>query len=107
MVALGEKTVPAGIAAILIALLPVWVAVLGRVFFGERLPVAAIVGIVVGLAGVVILVGPFGPTGETGVRPVRDPRPAPVAAVLGRRLALLVAPGRPAPPAADRDRCSR
>ena len=38
MVALGEKTVPAGIAAILIALLPVWVAVLGRIFFGERLP---------------------------------------------------------------------
>jgi drug/metabolite transporter (DMT)-like permease len=64
MVALGEKTVPAGIAAILVALLPVWVAVLGRIFFGERLPVAAVVGIVVGLAGVVILVGPFGAAGE-------------------------------------------
>jgi drug/metabolite transporter (DMT)-like permease len=64
MVALGEKTVPAGIAAILIALLPVWVAVLGRVFFGERLPVAAFVGIVVGLAGVILLVGPFGAAGE-------------------------------------------
>ena len=59
MVALGEKTVSAGIAAILIALLPVWVAVFGRIFFGERLPVAAVVGIVVGLAGVIILVGPF------------------------------------------------
>ena len=57
-VALGEKTVPAGIAAILIALLPAWVAILGRIFFGERLPVAAVVGIVVGLVGVVILVGP-------------------------------------------------
>ena len=63
MVALGEKTVPAGIAAILIALLPVWVAVLGRIFFGERLPAAVIAGIAIGFAGVVILVGPFGGTG--------------------------------------------
>lgn len=60
MVALGEKTVPAGIAAILIALLPVWVAVLGRIFFGERLPAAVVAGIVIGFAGVIILVGPFG-----------------------------------------------
>jgi drug/metabolite transporter (DMT)-like permease len=63
LVALGEKTVPAGIAAFQIALLPVWIAVLGRVFFGERLARVVIVGIVVGLAGVAILVGPFGSTG--------------------------------------------
>jgi drug/metabolite transporter (DMT)-like permease len=63
MVALGEKTVPAGIAAILIALLPVWVAVLGRIFFGERLPAVAIAGIVIGLVGVVVLVGPIGSGG--------------------------------------------
>jgi drug/metabolite transporter (DMT)-like permease len=63
MVALGEKTVPAGIAAILIALLPVWVAVLGRLFFGERLPAPVIVGIAVGLVGVVILVAPIGTSG--------------------------------------------
>ncbi len=63
MVALGEKTVPAGIAAILIAILPVWVAVLGRIFFGERLPRAAVVGIVIGLVGVVVLVAPFGSAG--------------------------------------------
>ena len=63
LVALGEKTVPAGIAAFQIALLPVWIAVLGRVFFGERLARVVVVGIVVGLAGVAILVGPFGGTG--------------------------------------------
>ncbi len=63
MVALGEKTVPAGIAAILIALLPVWVAVLGRIFFGERLPAVAILGIVIGLVGVIVLVGPIGTGG--------------------------------------------
>lgn len=58
MVALGEETVPSGIAALLIAMMPLWVAVLGRVFFGERLPVAAVAGIAIGLAGVGILVGP-------------------------------------------------
>jgi drug/metabolite transporter (DMT)-like permease len=69
MVALGEKTVPAGIAAILIAMLPLWVAVLGRIFFAERLPLAAIVGIVIGLVGVVILVAPFGSTGGLAFDP--------------------------------------
>jgi drug/metabolite transporter (DMT)-like permease len=58
MVALGEETVPSGISALLIAMMPLWVAVLGRIFFRERLPLAAVVGIAVGLAGVGILVGP-------------------------------------------------
>lgn len=69
MVALGETTVPAGIAAILIAMLPLWVAVLGRIFFAERLPAAAIVGIVIGLIGVVILVAPFGSSGGLAFDP--------------------------------------
>jgi drug/metabolite transporter (DMT)-like permease len=60
LVALAEQTVPSGITALLIALMPAWVAVLGRVFFGERLPAVVIVGIVVGLAGVAILVAPTG-----------------------------------------------
>ncbi len=68
-VALGEKTVPSGIAAILVALLPLWVAVLGRVFFGERLPRAVVFGIAVGLVGVVVLVGPFGGSGGPGFDP--------------------------------------
>ena len=68
LVALGEKTVPAGVAAFQIALLPVWIAVLGRVFFGERLPRMVIVGIFVGLVGVVILVDPLG-----GGGPAFDP----------------------------------
>src|SRR3954469_26017724 len=52
MVAWGEQTVPSGIAALLIALMPVWVADLGRVFFGERLPWIAVAGIALGLVGV-------------------------------------------------------
>jgi drug/metabolite transporter (DMT)-like permease len=70
LVAWGEQTVPSGITALLIALMPVWVAVLGRVFFAERLPRAAVAGVAIGLAGVAILVGPsdnpverFAPTG--------------------------------------------
>jgi drug/metabolite transporter (DMT)-like permease len=58
MVSFGEQTIPSGIAALVIALMPVWVAVLGRTFLGERLPGLAIVGIVVGFIGVGILVGP-------------------------------------------------
>lgn len=58
MVAYGEQTIPSGIAALLIALMPVWVAIFGRVFLGERLPWLAGVGIVVGFVGVAILIGP-------------------------------------------------
>ena len=65
MVAWGEQTIPSGIAALLIALMPVWVAIFGRTFLGERLPRLAIVGIVVGFVGVAILVGPT-ILGETG-----------------------------------------
>ena len=57
-VAWGEQTVPSGITALLIAMMPVWIAVFGRVFLGERLPRAATVGIATGMLGVVILVGP-------------------------------------------------
>ena len=65
MVAWGEQSIPSGIAALLVALMPVWVAVLGRVAFGERLPRLAVVGIVIGFVGVAILVGPTA-TGATG-----------------------------------------
>ena len=60
MVALGEQTVPAGITALLIALMPLWVAVLGRIVFGERTSRLVLAGIVIGLVGVVILVAPTG-----------------------------------------------
>jgi drug/metabolite transporter (DMT)-like permease len=65
MVAFGQQTIPAGIAAVLIAMLPLWIAVLGRLFLGERLPRLAVVGIVVGFVGVAVLVGPT-VTGESG-----------------------------------------
>ena len=68
MVSFGEQTVPSGITALLIAMMPVWVAVLGRIFLGERLPRLAVVGIVAGFIGVAILIGPsaFGGSGGLG-----------------------------------------
>ncbi len=57
MVAWAEQTVPSGIAGVLVAMMPVWVAVFGRIFFGERLPAMAYGGIAIGMAGVVLLVG--------------------------------------------------
>jgi len=58
LVAWGEQTIPSGIAALIIATMPVWIAVLGGVFLGERLPRLAVAGILIGFAGVAILVGP-------------------------------------------------
>lgn len=65
MVAWGEQTIPSGITALVVSLMPVWVAVLGGIALGERLPRMAVVGIVLGFAGVAILVGPTA-LGETG-----------------------------------------
>lgn len=57
LVSWAEQTVPSGITGVLIAMTPVWVAIYGRTLFRERLPALAIVGIVIGTAGVVTLVG--------------------------------------------------
>jgi drug/metabolite transporter (DMT)-like permease len=57
LVSWGEQTVPSGIAGVLIAMMPVWVAIYGRIFFRERLPRLAAIGIATGIVGVVILVG--------------------------------------------------
>jgi drug/metabolite transporter (DMT)-like permease len=56
-VAWAEQTVPSGIAGVLIAMMPVWIAVFGGIFFHERLPRIAVVGIATGMLGVILLVG--------------------------------------------------
>ena len=70
MVAFAEQTVPSGITALLIALMPVWVAILGGLFLGERLPRLAVAGIVLGFGGVAILVGPSATGGEGAFDPL-------------------------------------
>ena len=64
LVAWGEQTIATGIAALLIGLVPMWLAVFGRVLFGDRVPALAAVGIAVGLVGVAILAWPTGGVGE-------------------------------------------
>jgi drug/metabolite transporter (DMT)-like permease len=59
----AEQTVPSGVAALVIATIPLWVVVLDRVFFGARLTWRAVLGIAVGFAGVAVLVNPAGTGG--------------------------------------------
>jgi drug/metabolite transporter (DMT)-like permease len=70
MVAFGQQSVPSGITALIIALMPVWVAILSRVFLKERLPRLAIAGIVLGFVGVAILIGPSALGGTGALEPL-------------------------------------
>ncbi len=56
----AQQTVPAGVAALLVGTIPIWMALFDRVAFGRRLPGSAYAGFVVGLAGLAFLVDPFG-----------------------------------------------
>jgi drug/metabolite transporter (DMT)-like permease len=56
----AQQTVPSGIAALVIASIPLWIAVLGRLAFRERLSLLACLGIGIGFAGVALLVNPLG-----------------------------------------------
>ena len=56
----AQQTVPSGVAALVIASIPLWIAVLGRLLFGERLSRLATAGVVVGFVGVALLVNPAG-----------------------------------------------
>ena len=58
--AFAEKKVPTGLAALILASVPLFMAVIDRAFFGVRIPFLAGLGIVAGLAGVALLAGPSG-----------------------------------------------
>ncbi len=53
----AERTIPSGIAALLVALVPLWMALLDRVVFQRHLPARTVVGLVAGFAGAALLVG--------------------------------------------------
>src|SRR6266511_2886950 len=59
-VVLAERSVPSGVAALVIATIPVWMAMIDRVFSGQRLVPQAIVGLALGFGGLAILVGGTG-----------------------------------------------
>lgn len=56
----AQQTVPAGVAALLIGTIPIWIVLLDRVFFGRRLHGSAYAGLVLGFAGLAFLFDPFG-----------------------------------------------
>ncbi|MEU8772668.1 EamA family transporter [Streptomyces sp. NPDC048606] len=62
LVALAETSVPSGLAALLVASVPMWVVLL-RAGSGDRPRAWTLVGVLVGLAGLAVLVGP-GLSGE-------------------------------------------
>ena len=56
----AEQRVPSGIAALIVASVPLWMALIAFVALKERLPKIAIAGVVVGFAGAALLIGPSG-----------------------------------------------
>jgi drug/metabolite transporter (DMT)-like permease len=60
VLAWAQQTVPAGIAALLVGSIPIWMALLDRVAFGKRLARSAYVGFAVGFVGLAFLFDPFG-----------------------------------------------
>ena len=56
----AQQTVAAGVAALLVGTIPIWMALFDRVAFGRRLPGVAYVGIAIGFAGLAFLFDPFG-----------------------------------------------
>jgi drug/metabolite transporter (DMT)-like permease len=59
-VAWAETRLDSGFAALIVAIIPLYVALFDRVFFGRRLSRAAVLGLVIGFAGVAVLVRPGG-----------------------------------------------
>lgn len=69
LLTLGEHTVPSGLAALVIASMPLWVVVF-RLVARERPRLAVLVGLLVGCGGVAVLVAPaglHGPVALTGL----------------------------------------
>jgi drug/metabolite transporter (DMT)-like permease len=56
----AQQRIPSGVAALVVASIPLWVALMDRVAFGRRLSARAVAGLVVGFGGVALLVDPTG-----------------------------------------------
>jgi drug/metabolite transporter (DMT)-like permease len=60
LVSWAEQRVPSGVAALLIATVPLWLAIGDRLRYGSRLSWQTILGLAVGFSGLVFLVGQSG-----------------------------------------------
>jgi drug/metabolite transporter (DMT)-like permease len=70
LLAWAEQTLDTGTASLIIASVPLWMALLDRVFYAQRLARTIVIGLVIGFAGVGLLVAPGGAGGagsRTGV----------------------------------------
>jgi drug/metabolite transporter (DMT)-like permease len=56
----AEQTIETGTASLIIASVPLWMALLDRVFYAQRLARTMVIGLVVGFGGVGLLVAPGG-----------------------------------------------
>ena len=56
-VAFAETWVPSGVTALMVSVVPLWMALIDRIFYGRRLPAAVLAGLIAGFAGVALLVG--------------------------------------------------
>jgi drug/metabolite transporter (DMT)-like permease len=63
----AQQDVPSGVAALLVGTIPLWFAILARVSFGEKLGGRALIGLLLGFAGLALLVDP---SGEKGAEPI-------------------------------------
>src|SRR5205814_6821117 len=54
----AEREINSGIAALVVAMIPVWVSLMEILFFGVRPTGALVVGLIVGVAGITLLIGP-------------------------------------------------
>lgn len=69
-VVMAERTVPSGVAALLVAMVPMWMVLLEWLRPGGSRPTGrTLVGLVIGFAGMVLLVGPGGFVGGDRVDP--------------------------------------
>jgi len=56
----AETRVPSGFAALIVASVPLWIALIGFLWLRERLPKVAVAGLLVGFAGTALLIRPSG-----------------------------------------------
>jgi drug/metabolite transporter (DMT)-like permease len=59
-VSYAEQTLPSGLAALLVASVPLWMALTDRVINGQPIPLRGWIALVLGLAGIAILARPSG-----------------------------------------------
>lgn len=66
LVVLGERDVPSGLAALIIAIVPLFVVMLRRIF-GDRVAFGTYAGVGLGFAGVAVLIVPHGISGDVSL----------------------------------------